>query len=127
LLGCLLVPLLCLPLKKPSVLVIASIPFLFICEWNNPNVKSICFWYQTGLLPILFWALIEALRDVSTKEALSARRAVPLAAEPGPLGTQAFQLGSLVRAEFLALSRRAGLTADGRHGHLQNCAQSRNP
>lgn len=71
LLGCLLVPLLLLPLKKPSVLFIASIPFLFICLWDNPNVKSICFWYQTGLLPILFWGLVEALREATT----GARRA----------------------------------------------------
>jgi len=78
LLGCLLVPLLLLPLRKPSVLVIASIPFLFICEWNNPNVKSICFWYQTGLLPILFWALIEALRGAATSETVAARRATML-------------------------------------------------
>jgi len=33
-------------LRKPSVLFIASLPFLFICLWNNPNVKSICFQYQ---------------------------------------------------------------------------------
>jgi uncharacterized membrane protein len=71
LLGCLLVPLLLLPLKKPSVLAIASIPFLFICLWDNPNVKSICFWYQTGLLPILFWGLVEALREAT----MVARRA----------------------------------------------------
>lgn len=60
--GCLFVPLLFLPLRKPSLLFVGSVVFLFLCLWNNPNVKSICFWYQTSLLPVLFWALAEALR-----------------------------------------------------------------
>jgi len=80
LLGCLLVPLLLLPFRKPTILFIASIPFLFICLWNNPNVKSICFWYQAGLLPVLFWALIEALRDGTTEAAKINRRARVLGA-----------------------------------------------
>jgi uncharacterized membrane protein len=75
LLGCLLVPLLLLPLRKPKVLFVASVPFVFICLWRNPNVKSICYWYQTGLLPILFWALIEALHTGADETAKIARRA----------------------------------------------------
>jgi uncharacterized membrane protein len=78
LLGCLLVPLLLLPLRRPKVLFIGSIPFLFICLWNNPNVKSICFWYQVGLLPVLFLALIEALRDGTSEATKVTRRATVL-------------------------------------------------
>jgi uncharacterized membrane protein len=78
LLGCLLVPLLLLPLRRPKVLFIASIPFLFICLWNNPNMKSICFQYQAGLLPVLFLALIETLRDGTTEATKVARRATIL-------------------------------------------------
>ena len=37
----------------------------------------------------------------------------------GCLGPQALKLGSLFLAELLALGRRAGLTTDSRHGHLQ--------
>jgi|GEM_PF-1884689 len=60
----LLAPLLFVPLKKPSVLFVGSLIFLFDCL--NPTLKSICYQYQTALLPVLFWALVVALREDDT-------------------------------------------------------------
>jgi uncharacterized membrane protein len=56
----LLAPLLFVPLKKPSVLFVGSMIFLFDCL--HPMLKSICYWYQAALLPVVFWALVAALR-----------------------------------------------------------------
>jgi uncharacterized membrane protein len=55
----LLAPLLFVPLKKPSILFVGSLVFLFDCL--NPTLKSIRYWYQLALLPVMFWALAAAL------------------------------------------------------------------
>jgi uncharacterized membrane protein len=55
----LLAPLLLVPLKKPSVLFVGSLVFLFDCL--NPTLKSIRYWYQLALFPVVFWALAAAL------------------------------------------------------------------
>jgi uncharacterized membrane protein len=55
----LLAPLLFVPLKKPSVLLVGSLVFLFDCL--NPTLKSIRYWYQLALFPVVFWALAAAL------------------------------------------------------------------
>ena len=62
-------PLLFVPLGKPSVLLIGSMILLFDCLY--PALKSICYWYQAGLLPVVFWALVEVLRtkDVTWQRA----------------------------------------------------------
>jgi uncharacterized membrane protein len=57
----LLAPLLLLPFKKPSVLFVGSLTFVFCCM--NPILKSICFHYQAALLPVAFWALMRTLHD----------------------------------------------------------------
>ncbi|HTS18203.1 MAG TPA: DUF2079 domain-containing protein [Verrucomicrobiae bacterium] len=56
----LLAPVLFLPLRKPSILFVASLTFVFCCM--NPTLKNICYWYQAALLPVLFWALIAAVQ-----------------------------------------------------------------
>ena len=55
----LLAPLLFVPLKKPSVLFVGSLVFLFDCL--DPTLKSIRYWYQLALFPVVFWALAAAL------------------------------------------------------------------
>jgi len=55
----LLAPLLFVPLKKPSVLFVASLVFLF--DSLNPMLKSIRYWYQAALFPVVFWAMGVAL------------------------------------------------------------------
>ena len=60
-LATLLTPLLLLPLKKPSILFVGSLTFVFICLWDENSSKSICWHYQTALLPVLFLATTEAL------------------------------------------------------------------
>jgi uncharacterized membrane protein len=55
----LLAPLLFVPLKKPSVLFVGSLVFLFDCL--NPTLKSIRYWYPLALFPVVFWALAAAL------------------------------------------------------------------
>ncbi len=57
----LLAPLLFLPLRKPSVLLIGLLTFVFCCM--NHALKNICFWYQAGLLPVVFWAFVVAIRQ----------------------------------------------------------------
>lgn len=57
--GALLAPLLFFPLRKPSVLFIGALTFVFDCL--NPIFKNICFHYQAALLPVVFWALARAL------------------------------------------------------------------
>jgi uncharacterized membrane protein len=57
----LLVPLLFLPLRKPSILLIGSLTFVFCCL--NHILKNICFHYQAGLLPVIFWAFIVAVQQ----------------------------------------------------------------
>jgi uncharacterized membrane protein len=59
----LLGPLLFVPLKKPSVLFVGSLVFLFDCL--NPTLKSIRYWYQLALLPVVFWAVAAALPECS--------------------------------------------------------------
>jgi uncharacterized membrane protein len=56
----LLAPLLFVPLRRPSVLFVGSLIFIFDCL--HPLFKSICYWYQAALLPVVFWALVAALR-----------------------------------------------------------------
>jgi uncharacterized membrane protein len=58
--GALLGPLLFVPLRKPSVLVIGLPTFVFCCM--NQILKSISFHYQAGLLPVIFWALVCAVQ-----------------------------------------------------------------
>ena len=53
-------PLLFVPLKRPSVLFVGSLVFLFDCL--QPTLKSICFWYQAALLPVVVWAFTVALQ-----------------------------------------------------------------
>ena len=55
----LLSPLLFVPLRKPSVLFVGSLVFLFDCL--DPVLKSIRYWYQLALFPVVFWALAAAL------------------------------------------------------------------
>jgi len=57
----LLAPLLFLPMRKPSVLLIGLPTFIFCCM--NQILKSICFHYQAGLLPVVFWALVVTVKD----------------------------------------------------------------
>lgn len=59
----LLAPLLFVPLRKPSVLFVGSLVFLFDCL--NPTLKSIRYWYQLALFPVVFWALAAALSRAS--------------------------------------------------------------
>ncbi|HUJ08833.1 MAG TPA: DUF2079 domain-containing protein [Verrucomicrobiae bacterium] len=54
-------PLLFLPLRKPSILFIGALTFLFCCL--NPMMKSIATWYQATVLPVVFFALVRAVRD----------------------------------------------------------------
>jgi len=58
----LLGPVLFVPLKKPSVLLVGSLVFLFVCL--HPTLKSICYWYQAALLPVVIWAFAAALQPV---------------------------------------------------------------
>src|ERR1043166_5634139 len=69
-------PLLFVPLRKPSVLFIGSLTFVFIALWDNPMAKSICFQYQAGLLPVVFWAFAGVLTGEPTPGLLQNRRAV---------------------------------------------------
>jgi hypothetical protein len=57
----LLAPLLFLPLRKPSILFVGSLTFVFCCM--NHILKNICFHYQAGLLPVIFWAFIVAIQQ----------------------------------------------------------------
>jgi uncharacterized membrane protein len=58
----LLGPLLFVPVKKPSVLVVGSLVFLFDCL--HPTLKSICYQYQAALLPVVFWAFAAVLQPI---------------------------------------------------------------
>ena len=63
----LLSPLLFVPLRKPSVLLVGSLVFLFDCL--DPALKSIRYWYQLALFPVVFWALAAALsRDAHPRQ-----------------------------------------------------------
>lgn len=66
----LLAPLLFIPLKKPSLLLVGSLVFLADCL--EPILKSICYWYQAALLPVVFWAFAAALQPADPAK----RRAV---------------------------------------------------
>ncbi len=57
----LLAPLLFYPLRKPSILFVGALTFVFDCLY--PALKSISFHYQAALLPIMFWALASALQS----------------------------------------------------------------
>jgi uncharacterized membrane protein len=59
----LLAPLLFLPLRKPSVLFIASLTFVFCCM--SHILKTISLHYQAGLLPVIFWAFVGAIQQQS--------------------------------------------------------------
>jgi hypothetical protein len=61
----LLAPLLFYPLRRPAILFVASLTFMFDCL--NPTLKSICYHYQAALLPVLFWALASSLQHTETK------------------------------------------------------------
>jgi uncharacterized membrane protein len=56
----LLAPLLFLPLRKPSILFVGALTFVFDCLY--PAFKSISFHYQAALLPVVFWALAFAVQ-----------------------------------------------------------------
>ncbi len=64
----LLAPVLFIPLKKSSILLVGSLVFLFDCL-PPMMLNSICYWYQAALLPVVFWALAAALQDTSTSAA----------------------------------------------------------
>jgi uncharacterized membrane protein len=66
----LLAPLLFLPLKKPSILFVGLLTFVFDCM--HPNLKSISYQYQAALLPVTFWGLAAVLKHGKTLQ----RRAV---------------------------------------------------
>ena len=66
----LLAPLLFLPLKKPQVLFVGSLTFVFCCL--SPIMKNICFHYQAALLPVAFWALVRALQESDAPRRFSA-------------------------------------------------------
>ncbi len=68
----LLAPLLFLPVKKTSVLLVGAVIFVFDCL--APPLKSICFQYQTALLPVVFWAAASGLQATTTTR----RRAILL-------------------------------------------------
>ena len=57
----LLAPLLFLPLRKPSILFVGLLTFVFCCM--NHILKNICFHYQAALLPVIFWAFIVAIQQ----------------------------------------------------------------
>jgi uncharacterized membrane protein len=57
----LLAPVLFLPLRRPAILFIGALTFIFCCM--NPVMKNICFHYQAALLPVVFWALVCAMRQ----------------------------------------------------------------
>jgi len=57
----LLAPLLFYPLRKPSILFVGILTFVFDCLY--PALKSISYHYQAALLPIVFWALAFALQN----------------------------------------------------------------
>ncbi|MGD0060993.1 MAG: DUF2079 domain-containing protein [Verrucomicrobiia bacterium] len=57
----LLAPLLFLPLRKPSILCVGLLTFVFCCM--NHILKNICFHYQAGLLPVIFWAFVVAIQQ----------------------------------------------------------------
>ena len=57
----LLAPLLFLPVRKPSILFVGSLTFVFCCM--NPILRNICFHYQAALLPVIFWGLVFAVRQ----------------------------------------------------------------
>jgi uncharacterized membrane protein len=50
-------PLLFIPFRKPSVLLVGLLDCL------HPTLKSICYWYQAALLPIVFWAFAAGLHS----------------------------------------------------------------
>lgn len=54
-------PLLFLPMRKPSVLFVGVLTFVFCCL--HPMMKSITTWYQATLLPVVFWALVRAVQQ----------------------------------------------------------------
>ena len=62
----LLAPLLFLPLRKPSILFVGLLTFVFCCM--NHILKNICFHYQAGLLPAIFWAFIIAIQQQSAAQ-----------------------------------------------------------
>lgn len=57
-------PLLFLPVRKPTVLLIGVPTFVFCCL--HPILKNICFHYQASLLPVVFWALVRAVHNWDT-------------------------------------------------------------
>ena len=66
----LLAPLLFLPLRKPSVLFIGSLTFVFISL--SPLLKSMCIQYQASVLPVVFWAMVCVLQ----RQKVTRRRAL---------------------------------------------------
>ncbi|HVM62412.1 MAG TPA: DUF2079 domain-containing protein [Verrucomicrobiae bacterium] len=85
----LLAPLLFLPLRKPAILLVGLLTFVF-CSMN-PTLRNICYWYQAGLLPVVFWAFVAAVqqeRDASRRFASLAGAVVSCAAVSLFLGAQ---------------------------------------
>jgi uncharacterized membrane protein len=60
----LLAPLLFLPLRRPAILFVGGLTFVFCCM--NPILKNICFHYQAALLPVIFWAFLYAVQHKDT-------------------------------------------------------------
>jgi hypothetical protein len=63
-------PLLLLPLRKPSILFVGGLTFVFCCL--NPIMKNISFHYQAALLPVVFWAAVSALEGKTVEYQRSA-------------------------------------------------------
>jgi Predicted membrane protein (DUF2079) len=99
----LLVPLLFLPLRKPSVAFVGSLTLVFCCL--NPILKNICLHYQAALLPVVFWALVCAVqqrRDANDRLSILAAVVVSCA-------TVSLFLGALPWSkETLAIKRMPG-------------------
>jgi len=57
----LLAPLLFLPLRKPSILLVGSLTFLAVCLFSGIETKSVGRQYQIALVPVLYWALAAGL------------------------------------------------------------------
>jgi len=61
LLGALLAPLLFVPATRPAILAVGAPVILFICM--DQSMKSLGFWWQLSLLPVVFWALADAAKQ----------------------------------------------------------------
>jgi len=116
----LLAPLLFLPMRKLSVLFIGVPTFVFCCM--NQILKSICYHYQAGLLPVVFWALVCAVQDWDGRRRCQALASVAASCAIFSLflGAQPWSKTTLVVRRWpgrLALAHRLARQID-QHGTL---------